>query len=190
MEDAVQSLLRQGAQARREDRLADAKRAYEEAIESARRSSDLQSLAAGLTGLGQIERDYGEIDASLQHYGQAVAILRTLDNPLTLAHAIRHVGDILRESNQLALAAPCYEEALAIYRNHPKTNTLDLANTLRGFALLQAALGQKEEAIALWQEAGRLYNQVWQEPGSPFQQSDLAPGVAESQRQIALLSAS
>jgi len=29
---------------------------------------------------------------------------------------------------------------------------------------------------------------VWQEPGSPFTQADLAPGIAESRRQIALLS--
>jgi tetratricopeptide (TPR) repeat protein len=190
MASTLESLLEQGYQARREHRLADAKRTYEEAVELSRQSNHPADLAIALKGLGQIERDLQEIEASLQHYQESAGLYRTLDNPLALAHTVRHVGDILRGSNQLAAAKPCYEEALGIYRSHRETNTLDLANTLRGFALLQSSLGQKAEAIALWQEAGDLYNQVWQEPGSPYKESDLAPGIAESQRQIALLSAS
>jgi len=185
----IDSLFRSGYEARREHRINDAKAIYTEAVHQCRSSKDQPHLAQSLTRLGGIERDLGDIEASLKHYQDAVAIYRTLDAPLALAHTIRHVGDILRESGQLAPALPCYEEALRIYRNHSDTGTLDLANTLRGFALLQAALGQTKEAISMWQETGELYNQVWQEPGSPFTESDLTPGAAESKRQIALLSA-
>jgi tetratricopeptide (TPR) repeat protein len=190
METTVESLLNQGYQARREHRLEDARSLYTQAVDLCRNNADTSSLAVTITRLGGIERDLREIDASLRHYQDAVAIYRTLNEPLALAHTVRHVGDILRASGQLASAQPCYEEALRIYRNHPNTGTLDLANTLRGFALLKAALGQTEDAIAMWQETGALYNQVWQEPGSPFTESDLAPGIAESKRQIALLSQS
>jgi tetratricopeptide (TPR) repeat protein len=180
--------LEPGYQARREHRLDDAKAAYAAAVEQSRQADKPALLAQSLKGLGGIERDLGNTTAALDRYLEAATIQRNLDNPLSLAHAIRHVADILRENSQTSAALPHYEEALGIYRNHPETNTLDLANTLRGFALLKTTLGETEAAIALWQEAGALYNQVWQEPGSPFTQADLQPGIAESQRQIALLS--
>ena len=189
MSDSINSLLDQGYQARREHRLADAKSIYIEAVAQARQSGEQLLLVQSLTRLGGIERDLGGVESSLQQYREAVSICRTLNSPLTLAHTIRHVGDILRGSNQLEAAMLCYVEALEIYRNQPQTGTLDLANTLRGYALLEAALGHNESAIALWKEAGTLYNQVWQEPNSPFTEADLMPGILESQRQIAQLSA-
>jgi tetratricopeptide (TPR) repeat protein len=188
MSDGIKSLLDQGYQARRDHRLAEGKSIYNEAVAQARQSGEPSLLVQSLTRLGGIERDLGEIESSLQRYREAVSICRSLDSPLTLAHTIRHVGDILRESAQLEAALPCYREALEIYRSHPETNMLDLANTLRGYALLEAALGQTETAIALWQETRALYNQVWQEPESPYSEADLKPGILESQRQIAQLS--
>jgi tetratricopeptide (TPR) repeat protein len=180
--------LRKGHAARQRDRFQDAKAAYTRAANLARNSNDTALLAESVMYLGKIERDLGEIDLSLQHYQESAALIRTLNNPLSLAHTIRHIADILRGSGQPAAAAPYYDEALILYRRHPNAPTLDLANTLRGLALNKTDLGDKEAAIALWSEAGTLYNQVWQEPGSPYKESDLAPSIAESQRQIALLS--
>ncbi|HEX4320051.1 MAG TPA: tetratricopeptide repeat protein [Acidobacteriaceae bacterium] len=189
MSAAIESLLKEGYQARRAHRSGDAKAAFAQAATLSQESHNHTLLAQSLTGLGQIERDQGDIEASIQHYQQAADIYRTLDDPLRLAHTIRHVGDILREFGPPNPALPCYEEALRIYRTHPNTDTLDLANALRGYALLQSDLGKIPEAIELWKEAGTLYNQVWQEPNSPYQQSDLAPGIIESRHQIDLLSA-
>ena len=188
MDTVIESLLNEGYQARREHRLADAKRAYTEAVDLCRASNDQAHLAQSLTRLGGIERDLHEIDLSLAHYQEAADIYRRLNDPLSLAHTIRHVGDILRESGQIEPALPCYEEALRIYRNDRETGSLDLANTLRGFALLQTQREKIAEAIELWKEAGALYNQVWQEPGSPYKEADLTPGILESREQIALLS--
>jgi tetratricopeptide (TPR) repeat protein len=185
----IESLLRQGYQARRDRRSADARTAFTGAVDLARQDEDRPLLAQSLTGLGQILRDLGETPSALAHYQQAVSILHGLPDPLRYAHALRHVGDIARELNQLSLAQSSYEEALAIYRSHPETGTLDLANTLRGYALLLEAVGNRQKAIALWQEAGILYNKVWQEPDSPYSESDLAPGVAESRKNVERLSA-
>lgn len=187
MSEAIQTLLEQGRQRRNEHRHAEAKAIYSDALSQARAEAEPAQLVQALTRMGTIERDLGNTDSALEHYREAVDICRTLDAPLTLAHTIRHVGDILRGSGQLDLALPCYREALEIYRNHPETGTLDLANTLRGFALLEAKLGHTSEAVTLWQETGSLYNRVWREPGSPFSEADLAPGIAESARQVALL---
>ena len=180
------ALLEQGYLARREGRPVDANAAYMAALQIAESGGD---SALALTRLGGIERDMGNDETALGLYRQAVEIYRGLDEPLKLAHTVRHVGDIAHEVSQLELAAACFSEALSIYRSHSETGTLDLANTLRGYALLQTDLGRIEEAIALWREAGQLYDKVWREPGSPFEQADLAPGIAESQRQVALLAA-
>jgi tetratricopeptide (TPR) repeat protein len=170
------ALLELGYQARREDRLAEAKACFAEAADLCRAAGDGAMLARALTGLGQIERDLHETAAALGHYEDAVVIYRTLDDPLVLAHTVRHVGDILRNQGKLELAAPCYDEALEIYRRHEETPPLDLANAIRGYALLKASIGDKEEAAKLWQEAGVLYAAVGVEVG-----------VAESERQVAQL---
>jgi tetratricopeptide (TPR) repeat protein len=113
---------------------------------------------------------------ALNHYGHAVALRRSLDDPLSLAHTIRHLGDILREHGQPDKAVPCYEEALEIYRKHEQTRPLDLANTIRGYAHLKADTGDAEEATLLWHEAMALYAEC-----------GVQAGVAESQSQIAFL---
>jgi len=73
-----------------------------------------------------------------------------------------------------AEAEQAYNEALEIYRNSPETPQLDLANTLRGFALLKD--GDGEEALLLWQEASYLYAA-----------SGVDAGVSECELQIAFL---
>ena len=86
------------------------------------------------------------------------------------------MGDILQDRANLDLAEPCYKEALGIYRCHLETPPLDLANALRGYALLMGATGRGEEAAALWREARTLYMEI-----------SVAAGVTESERQIARL---
>jgi tetratricopeptide (TPR) repeat protein len=176
--DHAEELMERGYGARRDHRVAEAKALFAEAVGHCREANDSAVLARALTGLGQIERDLQETSAALGHYEEAVAICRTLDDQLLLAHTVRHVGNILRNQGNLALAATCYSEALAIYRGHEQTPPLDLANALRGFALLKVATGDKAEARDLWQEAGRLYAEV-----------DVRAGVAESEKQVALLTA-
>jgi len=155
--EAPNALFAQGLQARREHRLADARGHFAEAVELCRKDEDRAKLARALTGLGQIERDLLNFDAALLVYQEAVDIYRTLDDPLILAHSLRHVGDILRNRGQLESAALPYMEALKIYRSHEQTRALDLANALRGYALLKGKTGDTENAWSLWQEARDLY---------------------------------
>jgi tetratricopeptide (TPR) repeat protein len=177
MPDELEKLFAQAHQARREHRSADAKPLLVEALALARKSEVPGDLARALTALGQIERDLKNTQAALELYQEAVAIYHAHGDMLRLAHTVRHVGDIYREDRQLAPAELCYQDALKIYRTHPDTPPLDLANTLRGFALLKQELGQRAEAKLLWTEAGKLYESV-----------NVQAGVVESARQIAQLS--
>jgi tetratricopeptide (TPR) repeat protein len=127
--------------------------------------------------LGQLERDRKNIGAALKHYQIAVELLRKQDDPLALAHTIRHVADILRGEGNLEPAQRHYEEALAIYYDaHETTPPLDLANALRGYALLMEQCGKNEEATMLWRQAHALYDQL-----------EIGAGVTESQSHLAFL---
>jgi tetratricopeptide (TPR) repeat protein len=169
-------LIRQAFQARRENRLADAKRDLVEAVELCREGSERGELARALADLGQIERDLHHNDAALRHYEEAVAFYRVEGALLKVAHTIRHVADIQRHEGNHRLAEVCYEEALRIYREHSKTPPLDLANALRGSALLKESMGEIKQAFVQWQEAGELYADV-----------HVDAGVVESRRRMQLL---
>lgn len=106
----------------------------------------------------------------------AVASLRKVDDPLRLAHRVRHLGDAYYYAGRVSLAEPCYVEALSIYRRHEQRRPLDLANAIRSFAVLKDEVGAAEEAQRLWQEAHDLYVAV-----------DVPAGIAESAARLALL---
>jgi tetratricopeptide (TPR) repeat protein len=175
MADAVANLLAQARHARFENP-ADARQSLVEAVALARKAKDRLQLAQALTALGQIERDLHHADEALRHYEEAVALYRTADAPLKLAHTVRHLGDIHQDQEQLKLAEPCYDEALAIYRAHKETPPLDLANAIRGLALLKEAVGDTKKVRELWEEARDLYASV-----------NVEAGVKESERRLALL---
>jgi tetratricopeptide (TPR) repeat protein len=105
-------------------------------------------------------------------YEEAVAMFREVDEPLILAHTIRHLGDVYHEQGRPDLAEPCYHEALALYRSHEDGPSLDLANAVRSLAVLRW-----EQTRALWEEARSLYTAM-----------TIDAGVKESTARIAALS--
>jgi tetratricopeptide (TPR) repeat protein len=126
-----------------------------------------------LKARGQIERDLGHRDEALRLYEEALAICRAGDDPLALAHTVRHVGDIHREAGRADLALACYDEALALYRANGRTRPLDLANAIRPLAILKEQAGDADAARRLWEEARDLYAAA-----------NVSQGVAESARRL------
>jgi tetratricopeptide (TPR) repeat protein len=178
MTDAIEKLLAQAAQSRREKRPADAHRDLLQAVALALacQARDSATLARAVTELGRIERDLGHTDAALALYQEAAAIYRERADALKLAHTVRHVGDIYQDAGRAPAAEPCFHEALAIYRAHPETPPLELANAVRPLALLKDDAGAFDEADRLWEEAKDLYASV-----------NVLPGVAQCAARLALL---
>jgi tetratricopeptide (TPR) repeat protein len=170
------ALVAQGYEARKAARSIEARQHFSRAVEASRATGDPVTLAKALIGLAQIERDLSNIDAARRNYEEASTIVRTLDDPLWLAHTVRHVADSHRENERFDEAAARYEEALTIYRATVETAPLDLANVIRGYAILKERLGDRVTATELWQEAGDLYAAV-----------DVQAGVEESKRRLATL---
>lgn len=127
-------------------------------VEALRQETDSLALATALRELGEAERAIHGSQAGVEAYEEAVAILRTIDAPLKLAHTVRHLGDIYRHRRDHERAERCYDESLALYRAHADANTLDVANALRGAALLREQMGKP--AAQLWEEARDLYREV------------------------------
>ena len=74
MSHVINDLLRQALQARKENRLKDAKTALDHAVQLCREDNACVELAAALTRLGQIERDLNSKNVALAHYKEAVGI--------------------------------------------------------------------------------------------------------------------
>ncbi len=125
---------------------------------------------------GRAARNAGDRAGGLRGYRDAVALLRASGEPLRLAHTVRHVADMEREAEDWPAALRDYAEALQLYRRSPETGKLDLANTLRGYALLLEALGARGEAGAMWVEARELYRGV-----------GVQAGVDEAARRVAAI---
>jgi tetratricopeptide (TPR) repeat protein len=165
MPENFKELFARGYKARREDRLADSRAIFIKAVRNAAEEGDRPSLAEALCGLGQAERGIGNLEAARHHYAEAAILYRQIGPPARLAYAIRHEADILREACLPAEAEPLYLEAEAIYRQQGEEAELDLANTLRGLALVNESSGRSDAARLLFQQARELYAKCKVEAG-------------------------
>ncbi|NIW09306.1 MAG: tetratricopeptide repeat protein [Gammaproteobacteria bacterium] len=150
-----------------------------EAVKLCQKAEIRFTLAQTLATLGQIERDQEQLDSALSHYEEALNIFREIGDVDRVAHTVRHVGDIHRSSGRFDLAESCYNEALAIYRKNAQTRPLDLANAIRGLAILKSEMNSPDEARQLWEEARKLYETV-----------NVSEGVEECKQRMADLDSS
>ena len=111
----AKSLLEEARAAKREHRLEDARRLFEESLSESRTSEDRAMRATLYEELAYVERNLRDLETSQRHYCQASEIYRSLGNPLKTAHTVRHAADILREQKKPDLAAPLYAESLENY---------------------------------------------------------------------------
>lgn len=186
MTAAALNLLWRAHQARRENRLADARRDLTDAVAICRRHQSPADLAFALKRLGQIERDLQQFGPAQQHYEEAAAIHRERGDVLAMAHTIGHLGDIHHDAGRTHLAESCYLEALTVYRGTKGARRGDLANAVRSLALHKEHTGDLERAQLLWTEARDLYASL----DGPLRRILLRrpnPGVIESSEHLTRL---
>ncbi len=114
---------------------------------------------------GRRARAEGRFGAARTYYAEAAGIYRAESNFLAYAHTIRHIADMYCQESKPAEAKPLYEEALEIYRGSFDTKLLDLANTVRPYALLNETIGNPIAAREFWQEAKSFYASLRLEAG-------------------------
>ena len=112
------------------------------------------------TSKGYEARNQGRFAAARAHYADAAEIYREQKDVLAYAHTIRHIADIYQQERSFVPAKPLYEEALEIYRGNLNAKLLDLANTVRPYALLLEQQGNSATALKFWEEARNLYSSL------------------------------
>jgi hypothetical protein len=108
--------------------------------------------------MARSDRNAGRHEEAERGYAAAATQARSEDEPVALAHALRHVSDLARERGAAAEALSAAAEAVAIYRAQSETRPLDLANALRLNALGLTEASRGSEAASLWLEARDLYS--------------------------------
>lgn len=176
MTETFQEQFARGYQARREGHAADARAIFFKAVRSAAEAGDRPSLAEALCGLGQAERDIGNLPAARHHYQAAAVLYREIGPPARLAFALRHEADILREECLPAEAEPLYLEAEGIYRQQGGEAEIDLANTLRGLAFVYESSGRVDASRSLFEQARALYAKCNVQAGVAECEKKLSPG--------------
>ena len=172
----LKELLAQGYSARAKNDPAESRAAFFEAVRQASLEADRPSLAEALCGLAQAERDIGALGPASHQYANAAVLYREIGPPARLAYALRHEADVLRQMCRPADAEPLYREAETIYRQLGAQSILDLANTLRGLALVNESAGNIDQSKKLWSEARMLYAEC-----------NVAAGVAECDKKLSQL---
>lgn len=157
MSSDVTAVIKRARKARMTGELQRALTLYGQALAMAKDLELTTELIVALEGVGQIERDSGRLEAASANYLEAIEVCRDASEPLRAAHALRHLADIERERGNHETAVGSASEAVEIHRQHSEVSSLELANTLRVWALALESHGNSAAATRAWEEALRLY---------------------------------
>ncbi len=152
-----------------EQRLAEARRQYEDALSSYRQlmqkypETYLPDLAATLDNLGDVARLQNQPDEARQRYEESVQDYRLLmpQNPganlTNMVTSLSSLANIDQRLNRLDEAQSHYAEALPIYRQlerqDPGTEQPKIVDTLVNLGLLERAQKQPDKAFPYFEEA-------------------------------------
>jgi tetratricopeptide (TPR) repeat protein len=144
-------LLKQG-------RYADAKVAYEQALQITERIGDLRGQAISRGQLGSIAFEQKDYDEAQQRYQQALATFQRLGEPATEAAYWHQLGRVAQEQQNWPEAERCYRESLA--HEEQLGNLAGAAQTCSHLGQVAATADRFEEAKGWLQRALLLSEQA------------------------------
>ena len=124
-----------------------------------------QSRTDAETSAARVVQAQRSLETAEENLDKAASLLLPITSAQRRAHIIRHQADIAAELGLSSESFVHYEAALSIYRRDPLTNPMDLANALRGFALLKERWKEFQEAKKMWREAREIYTSFGIEEG-------------------------
>jgi len=140
------------------------------------KDTDFEYIARIFHIYAQFESDLENYPSALELNQKSLSFYEQIDNPDKKSHSMRHIADIHRRLGNYGESEKSYQQALTIFREYSRARQSDLANMLRGLALVSENLGKTAQAIEAWQEAQSIYQQL-----------GLQNGVDEAAKKIAQL---
>lgn len=113
--------------------------------------------AGSLNGVGWFAARLGQHDVAREHCLAALELYREHDDPSGEAGVLDSLGYIAHLAGDHALAVDHYRHSLALQRE--LVYDYGIAEALAGLGAPHAALGQHDQARAVWQEALEIYQQ-------------------------------
>lgn len=168
----IEELLEEAWNQRRVGNYKKARELVEQA-ELLTQDDDYNSLGRIFHVYAQFQSDHDDLHRALELYKRSLEFYRKANNPDKIAHSTRHIADNQRELGKDADSERNYREAVSIYKSTTQTYAGNLANALRGLALILESRSKIPEAIAAWEETKDLYRQC-----------NLQDGVDEAQRNL------
>ena len=153
---AIAKLLDEAWRRRREENYEDA-RALLIKARGLCEEDDYNSLARIHHIYMQFDYDQGNLSNALELCHKSLAFYHKANNSDKIAHSTRHIADLQCHLGDDTSSESNYRTAISIYKDNPDTQAGDLANALRGFAILLEKRGKIQEAITAWEEAKELY---------------------------------
>jgi CHAT domain-containing protein/tetratricopeptide (TPR) repeat protein len=118
---------------------------HEQALASARASSDRKSEAQELNLLGMLSLQAGQNQKALELFNQALLIRRELGDPGGEAKALNNIGGVYDGLGDMQKALDFYGQALPIFRQ--VGDRRNEANTLNNIGAVYDNLGEKQKAL-------------------------------------------
>ena len=137
------------------------------------KDDDYNSLGRIFHLYAQFESDHDNLSKALEFCQQSLGFYNKTNNSDRIAHSTRHIADLQRAPSKCADSESNYRKAIGIYKADSQTKTGDLANALRGYALVLEKRSKISEAKTAWQETKKLY-----------QACNLQAGVDEANRKL------
>ncbi len=126
----------------------------------------------------QLEYDRDNFDDALVLCRKSVAFYEKSGDTDKIAHATRHLADLLCAVGNYAESESKYRDAIKLYDDSTLSHRGDIANALRGFAIVLEKGNKRQEAIAIW---GRVRES--------YRECKLQAGVDEANQRLAALQA-
>lgn len=101
--------------------------------------------------------DQNNIFVALEFNQKSIDYYTKAKNLDKMAHSIRHRADLLAAQNELNEAYISYSKSIELYRSNSDTKDGDLANALRGYALILEEMGTVDNALSIWVEIRQIY---------------------------------
>lgn len=113
----------------------------------------------------QFESDHDNPSRALKLLQRSLSFYKKTGSSIKIAHSTRHIADLERRIGDVEDSESNYRTSIDIYKSNKSTSKVDLANAIRGYALVLEKRGKIQEAIEAWKEARELYRACKLEEG-------------------------
>lgn len=120
---------------------------------------DPHSRAVNLGSLGRAYRNLGQVERAIGHFQQALAIVREVDDRLSVSTYLGYLGKAYRNLGQYEQAIDNFQQALAIAREvndrrGEGTHLLNLGKAYRDMGQVEGAIEYFQQALVVAREIG------------------------------------